>query len=519
MSFTLKFCLLQRSFLTRLLRTTWLCWGLMTASAAGVHAEDVTVQGSVGVDGADGVNPGDPGQPGFPAGPTFADASSADPLNKATAFGGTGGQGGNVGDVIDNIFVFNSGAIGGTGGDAEATAATSVISGSGEADAISVGGTGGAGGGSNGLAARGGAGGSASSLAVVGSGTGNATASASATGGSGGSNRFGQGPDSAGGDASASSSAGTSGSGDALSSANATGGGGGSGTAGDIVQPGGNAAATADASATGGGKAIANAVATQGFPSEFDFPFPPAATANATSNAETVNGAMAEAISAVGGLATAANGAVGEAKSTAKTSLGGVSVQSTIMAPSSFVGIPALPTTDAIAQGGSAPAFSINAQNFAFSTVLTDKAYATTLIGGASNVADAFLGSQDEIFGTADQFGHAFQAGVGTATSTFDFRDPGDLLLGVVDTFGSVDVIVNGAQIFEIGGSVTDTVINLGNLGPNIDLTINGFGIFAFGGVVEAVPEPSTWALMLLGFGGLGFVGYRTKSRVDVRVV
>jgi hypothetical protein len=32
----------------------------MTASAAGVHAEDVTVQGSAGVPGTYGVNPGDP---------------------------------------------------------------------------------------------------------------------------------------------------------------------------------------------------------------------------------------------------------------------------------------------------------------------------------------------------------------------------------------------------------------------------------------------------------------------------
>ena len=44
MSFTLKFCL-QRSFLLRLLQITGLSLALMTASAAGVHAEDVTVQG------------------------------------------------------------------------------------------------------------------------------------------------------------------------------------------------------------------------------------------------------------------------------------------------------------------------------------------------------------------------------------------------------------------------------------------------------------------------------------------
>jgi hypothetical protein len=492
--------LLQRLFLMRLLQTTGLSVALMTACAATVHAEDVTVQGSPGVDGADGVNPGDPGQPGFSAGPTFSNASNADPLTKATAIGGTGGTGGNVGGAFDNFentFIPNTGAVGGTGGDATATAS----SGSGEADAISVGGAGGAGGGSNSFAARGGDGESASSLAVAGSGTGNATASASATGGSGGSNRFGQGPDSAGGDASASSSASTSGSGDALSSANATGGGRGNGTGGDIIQRGGNAEATADASARGGGKGIANAVATQGFPSNFG-QFLPAATANATSNAETVNGAMAEAVST-------ADGDLGEAESTAKTSLGGVSVRSTIMAPASspFSGLGT--TTDAIAEGGSAPFFSVDAQAIAFSTALTDKAYATTLIGDASNVADAFLGPQDEIFGTAEQFGNAFQGGVGTATSTFDFLDPGDLLIGVIDTFGSVDVIVNGVQILEIGGSLTDVVINLGsNFGPNIDLTINGFGDFVVGGAAP-VPEGSTWAMLVLGFTGLGLVGFR----------
>jgi hypothetical protein len=28
-----------------------------------------------------------------------------------------------------------------------------------------------------------------------------------------------------------------------------------------------------------------------------------------------------------------------------------------------------------------------------------------------------------------------------------------------------------------------------------------------------AVPEPSTWALMLIGFAGLGFAAYRRKSK------
>jgi hypothetical protein len=44
MSFTLKFCLLQRSFLMRLLQTTGLSLALMTVSAAGVYAENVTIR-------------------------------------------------------------------------------------------------------------------------------------------------------------------------------------------------------------------------------------------------------------------------------------------------------------------------------------------------------------------------------------------------------------------------------------------------------------------------------------------
>jgi hypothetical protein len=36
----------------------------------------------------------------------------------------------------------------------------------------------------------------------------------------------------------------------------------------------------------------------------------------------------------------------------------------------------------------------------------------------------------------------------------------------------------------------------------------------AFGGsLTTAIPEPSTWAMMLLGFAGIGFMVYRRKSK------
>ena len=50
MSSTLKFCLFQRSFSTRLLQTTTLSLALMTASAAGVRADDIEV-GATGTTG------------------------------------------------------------------------------------------------------------------------------------------------------------------------------------------------------------------------------------------------------------------------------------------------------------------------------------------------------------------------------------------------------------------------------------------------------------------------------------
>ena len=37
--------------------------------------------------------------------------------------------------------------------------------------------------------------------------------------------------------------------------------------------------------------------------------------------------------------------------------------------------------------------------------------------------------------------------------------------------------------------------------------------------VTAAVPEPSTWAMMILGFAGVGFMAYRRKSKPTFRFV
>ena len=62
-----------------------------------------------------------------------------------------------------------------------------------------------------------------------------------------------------------------------------------------------------------------------------------------------------------------------------------------------------------------------------------------------------------------------------------------------LDPFGSPAVTANG---------INDKGVVVGFYTNAATDTVDGF-------VGTTVPEPSTWAMMLLGFAGLGFLGYR----------
>jgi hypothetical protein len=291
----------------------------------------------------------------------------------------------------------------------------------------------------------------------------------------------------------------------------------------------------ANAPATGGGTAIATAVATGGSGGAGSVQGAVGA-ANATSNAQTTKGALAQAQST-------AFGSNGQATSTANTAYAFVNAQSSAAAPTTG----GTATTNAIAQGGSGQAFVNPGQTAdAFSTALPNKAYATTLIGGASHVAGALLGPPDQVFGTAILGANYASDGGGesasySASSTFDFGYGGDLMLGLIDNqengfanglgFQSMEftIVTDGVEILDrtftslaaAESFFRDDVIDLGSdLGPIVDLTFGytfvadgsgGLGFdLAIGG---AVPEPSTWAMMLVGFAGVGFAGYRSTRR------
>jgi hypothetical protein len=396
-----------------------------------------TVIGADGANGADCNNPYCNGGNGADGESVFSEGDTT------TAIGGAGGNGG----YTDNSGPGLTGD-GGNGGNATAIGASS---------ATAIGGAGGLTGSNN---AYNGNGGNATAAAS------GPTATAIATGGDGGP----PGLPLNGLAGSATAAATAISPGDATSSATATSG---------VGQAVGSAAtANSSATATGFGSATASAVAT-GF---WDV--------SATSYAETAHGGLAQAqAEADFGLPQS----IGLSQSTAKTIFGGVSIQSTV---SPLGGL-----TSAIAQGGSGQLPIDESGWFILSTALPTKAYSTTLIGSASNVADALLGPHDKIFGIVDQ--------KSDGSVQLDFSFQGDLILGAV-TGGDFNIVANGVDIFseEVGAN---TGINLGDLGPNIDLTIDGGGVFAIGGVV---PEPSTWAMMAVGFAGLGFMGWRGSRRV-----
>jgi hypothetical protein len=73
--------------------------------------------------------------------------------------------------------------------------------------------------------------------------------------------------------------------------------------------------------------------------------------------------------------------------------------------------------------------------------------------------------------------------------------------------------VVNGT----ITTTLTDSTYHSGLVGlysnTNPDPLFQSFDNFSVDGTVSAVPEPSTWAMLLLGFASIGFMAYRRKSK------
>jgi PEP-CTERM motif len=95
--------------------------------------------------------------------------------------------------------------------------------------------------------------------------------------------------------------------------------------------------------------------------------------------------------------------------------------------------------------------------------------------------------------------GFSLSCGIAASAAKENLSTPSP---GQSDTFNST-VTLNA------GGTITFVVNNAGNFFD--DST-------GFTAAISAVPEPSTWAMMILGFFGLGFMTYRRKAKPILRL-
>jgi hypothetical protein len=103
----------------------------------------------------------------------------------------------------------------------------------------------------------------------------------------------------------------------------------------------------------------------------------------------------------------------------------------------------------------------------------------------------------------------------GASQTAFDYPGQGNFLdiFGLAFTISSgqvVDLFSNGVRF---GINPTDT-----NVFGVVVATPAAAVDYVANGVAASTPEPSTWAMMLLGFAGLGFAGYRNARKVAVAV-
>jgi hypothetical protein len=104
----------------------------------------------------------------------------------------------------------------------------------------------------------------------------------------------------------------------------------------------------------------------------------------------------------------------------------------------------------------------------------------------------------------------------GTGTATIASTGSGDVF-GVLGSFPAIYVPLNYVSGTSVSATDTWNNATLDSLGLTLGTYVYTWGVgdHADSLTVEigSVPEPSTWAMLLLGFAGIGFMAYRRKAK------
>jgi len=100
-----------------------------------------------------------------------------------------------------------------------------------------------------------------------------------------------------------------------------------------------------------------------------------------------------------------------------------------------------------------------------------------------------------------------FEISIGS--SVFDLADDLALITFVGGNLFNINLLTNNPAFLALGGGFLFDQLGFVYDGPGRE---GGVGVINV--AVAAVPEASTWAMMILGFAGVGFIAYR-RSRKD----
>ena len=120
---------------------------------------------------------------------------------------------------------------------------------------------------------------------------------------------------------------------------------------------------------------------------------------------------------------------------------------------------------------------------------------------GLTQAAGAFLSSPGQIVTSASDWMDNFTQNFSDQFSSFQIQNPGGLVPGEKRALEAWAQSTGGQYEFLKWTANTPPIVN--SIVPNAERLFGG----------SAVPEPSTWALILLGFAGLGLAGYRASRK------
>jgi hypothetical protein len=79
-------------------------------------------------------------------------------------------------------------------------------------------------------------------------------------------------------------------------------------------------------------------------------------------------------------------------------------------------------------------------------------------------------------------------------------------------------ISATGLTLSSFAADTTGSFFTADVAGPANGNGVRATGIIDFTLQTSAVPEPSTWAMMILGFLGVGFMAYRRKGQTNLRL-